>query len=171
METDSGMIAEVVAQKSHKPRGEDRPLTRPAWLLSRSRWDIFAWPDHVSRQQLLREILRIQCHDEVGPANLSASTERIVPGIGRDVWNSRNGDKLSLFLYEIDTLYRRPDDGRRGGSKRACIQAGFRRSQARQTCPFQSSPGVDWHSDSWERSPGASILLFLLPERTCRQRL
>jgi hypothetical protein len=58
-------------------------------------------------QKRLRKILRIQCHDEIGSASLSATAEGIVARIGRDAWKSRSRNKLRLLSQQIDYL---PDE-------------------------------------------------------------
>jgi hypothetical protein len=80
------------------------PLDPQTWLLSRSRRNIFARFDYVSRQEPLRKILRIQCHDEIGPASFSARANGIVSGIGRDAWQSRGRNKFRLLSQQIDYL-------------------------------------------------------------------
>ena len=50
----------------------------------------------------MREISRIQCHDEIGPASFSARAERIVSRIGREVWQGLGRNKFRLLSQQID---------------------------------------------------------------------
>ena len=74
------------------------------WLPSRSRRNIFARFDHEGGQELLRKILRIQCHDEIGSASFSATAEGIVSRIGRDTWKTSGRNKFRLLSQQIDYL-------------------------------------------------------------------
>jgi len=58
-------------------------------------------------QERLREILRIQCHDEIGSASFSAAADGIVSRIGRDAWQSSGRNKFRLLSQQIDYL---PDE-------------------------------------------------------------
>ena len=73
----------------------------------RSRRNVFARLDHMSGQERLRKIFRIQCHDEIGPASFSATAEGIVSRIGRDAWQSKDRNKLRLLSQQVDYL---PDE-------------------------------------------------------------
>lgn len=55
-------------------------------------------------QERLRKILRIQCHDEIGPASFGATAEGIIAWIGRDAWQSRGRNKFRLLSQQIDYL-------------------------------------------------------------------
>ncbi len=58
----------------------------------------------MSRQECLREILRIQRHDEIGLASLGTCTEGIISRIGRDVWQSGGRNKVGPLSQQIDYL-------------------------------------------------------------------
>jgi hypothetical protein len=55
----------------------------------------------------LRKILRIQRHDEIRSASFSATAERIVSRIGRDVWKGRGRNRFRLLSKQNDYL---PDE-------------------------------------------------------------
>jgi hypothetical protein len=81
-----------------------RALFDFCWLPSSSRRNIFTRLDDMGGQQRLRKILRIQCHDEIGPASFSATTEGIVARIGRDARQSGGRNKFRLLPQQIDYL-------------------------------------------------------------------
>jgi hypothetical protein len=61
----------------------------------------------VGRQERLRKIFWIQCHDEIGSASFSATAEGIVSWIGRDAGQGRGRNKFRLLSQQIDYL---PDE-------------------------------------------------------------
>jgi len=55
----------------------------------------------------LREILRIQRHDEIGAANFGAPAKGIVARIRGNIWQGRGRNKFRLLSQQIDYL---PDE-------------------------------------------------------------
>jgi hypothetical protein len=55
----------------------------------------------------LREIFRIQGHNEIGSAGFSTRAEGIVSRIGRNIWKSRGGNRFRFLSQQIDYL---PDE-------------------------------------------------------------
>ena len=52
----------------------------------------------------MRKILRVQCHDEIGPASFGAPAEGIVSWVGRDAWQSSGRNKFRILSQQIDYL-------------------------------------------------------------------